>query len=101
MSLPYPHPGSQSLGISPWQRLTLRERQVANYITAGRSNKVIAAELGLSYRTVEAHRARIFNKVGVRNAVELTQRCMRWHQKVPIKEDGLSGGWAGLGRLRR
>ncbi len=53
--------------------LTLREKQVAQYITQGLSNKYIAAELGLSARTVESHRARIFQKMQVRNAVELVQ----------------------------
>lgn len=67
------------------QRLTSREREVADYITRGRSNKYIAAELGISQRTIEAHRARIFMKVGVRNAVELTQHYVRW--KLPLSDD--------------
>lgn len=58
--------------------LTLREREVAAYITQGTPNKIIAAELGISQRTIEAHRARIFLKLRVRNAVELTQRCLYW-----------------------
>ncbi|MFT0532657.1 response regulator transcription factor [Castellaniella hirudinis] len=87
MPIPYPRPGGHHPDTPPWQRLTLRERQVAGYITAGRSNKVIAAELGLSHRTVEAHRARIFYKVGVRNAVELTRRCLRCHLKIPAQDD--------------
>ncbi|WP_298013224.1 helix-turn-helix transcriptional regulator [uncultured Castellaniella sp.] len=67
------------------RRLTLREREVADYITRGRSNKYIAAELGVSQRTIEAHRARIFMKVGVRNAVELTQHYVRL--KLPLSDD--------------
>lgn len=78
--------GDQPRG-SPLNCLTLREREVADYITRGRSNKYIAAELGVSQRTIEAHRARIFTKVGVRNAVELTQRCVRWHMKLPSTDD--------------
>ena len=54
--------------------LTPREREVINYVASGKSNKVIAIELGLSMRTVETHHARIFRKMGVRNAVELA-RC--------------------------
>lgn len=52
--------------------LTMRECEVACYIVQGRANKYIAAELGVSQRTVEAHRSRIFTKLGVRNAVQLT-----------------------------
>jgi DNA-binding CsgD family transcriptional regulator len=51
--------------------LTPRERDVMAYVVRGQSNKVIAAELAVSRRTIEAHRARIFQKLDVRNAVEL------------------------------
>lgn len=44
--------------------LTPREREIVDYIVAGRPNKVIAIDLGISLRTVEAHRARIFTKLG-------------------------------------
>ncbi len=54
--------------------LTPREREVLAYLARGRANKVIAIELGISMRTVEAHRARIFRKLGVRNALELVCR---------------------------
>ena len=40
-------------------------------IVAGRPNKLIADALGISVRTVEVHRARVFDKMGVRSAVEL------------------------------
>lgn len=55
--------------------LTPRERDVMAYVAMGKPNKIIAAELGVSQRTVEAHRARIFQKMQVRNAVELVH-CM-------------------------
>lgn len=41
-------------------------------IVAGKLNKVIGDQLGISMRTVEVHRARVFAKMGVRSAVELT-----------------------------
>ncbi|GAB4171630.1 MAG: response regulator [Rhodocyclaceae bacterium] len=54
--------------------LTAREREVMERILAGKYNKVIADELGIAMRTVEVHRSRIFEKLGVRSAVELAQR---------------------------
>lgn len=53
--------------------LTAREREVMNLILEGKYNKVIADELNISMRTVEAHRSRIFEKMAVRSAVELAQ----------------------------
>jgi DNA-binding NarL/FixJ family response regulator len=55
--------------------LTPRERDVMGYVAMGKPNKIIAAELGVSQRTIEAHRARIFQKMQVKNAVELA-RCV-------------------------
>lgn len=52
-------------------RLTDREHQVMGFIVRGISNKVIASEMGVSQRTIEAHRRRIFLKMHVRNAVQL------------------------------
>jgi two-component system response regulator DctR len=54
-------------------RLTPRERQIMERILAGKLNKVIADELKVCMRTVEVHRASLFEKVGVRTAVELAQ----------------------------
>ncbi|MCF4165640.1 response regulator [Zavarzinia compransoris] len=51
--------------------LTPREREVLQCLVEGRLNKQIADHLGVSMRTVEVHRARVFEKMGVRNAVEL------------------------------
>ncbi|MBE2258807.1 MAG: response regulator transcription factor [Candidatus Accumulibacter sp.] len=54
-------------------RLTSREREVMELVLAGTLNKVIAEELQISMRTVEVHRANLFEKMGVRTAVELAQ----------------------------
>jgi two-component system response regulator DctR len=54
-------------------QLTGREREVMERVLAGKLNKVIADELGIAMRTVEVHRARIFEKMGVRSAVELSR----------------------------
>ncbi|MBL8449447.1 MAG: response regulator transcription factor [Dechloromonas sp.] len=53
------------------ESLTTRERQVMDLVLAGKYNKVIADELGISMRTVEVHRANLFDKMGVKTAVEL------------------------------
>ena len=54
-------------------QLTQREQEVMQRILAGKLNKVIADELGIAMRTVEVHRSRIFEKMKVRSAVELSQ----------------------------
>jgi DNA-binding NarL/FixJ family response regulator len=61
---------------SSFDLLTPRERDVLRYVAYGKPNKIIAAELGVSQRTVEAHRARGFQKLQVRNAVELVHRMI-------------------------
>jgi two-component system response regulator DctR len=54
--------------------LTGREREVMDRILAGKLNKVIADELNISMRTVEVHRAHIFEKMAVKSAVELARK---------------------------
>jgi two-component system response regulator DctR len=51
--------------------LTERERDVMRLVIDGRPNKLIADALGISVRTVEVHRARVFDKMNVKSAVEL------------------------------
>lgn len=53
--------------------LSAREKEVLNLILEGKMNKVIAGELGISMRTVEVHRAHIFDKMNVKTAVELAR----------------------------
>ena len=53
--------------------LTSREHEVMDRVLAGKFNKVIADELNIAMRTVEVHRSRVFEKMGVRSAVELAQ----------------------------
>lgn len=71
-----------------FQRLSPREMQVLELVTGGAANKQIAKDLGISDRTVEAHRARIMNKLGVDSVVELvalavTYRSITDPQSVP------------------
>ena len=46
---------------------------IAEMVLAGKLNKVIADDLGITMRTVEVHRAHVFEKMAVRTAVELAQ----------------------------
>ena len=57
--------------------LTERERAILYLVTQGLVNKQIAERLDLSVRTVEAHRANVFEKLGVSSAVELTNLLNR------------------------
>ena len=54
--------------------LTEREREVMHCVVEGLPNKLIADQLHISVRTVEVHRARVFEKMAVRSAVELSNR---------------------------
>ncbi|GAC1409224.1 MAG: response regulator [Burkholderiaceae bacterium] len=53
--------------------LSSREREVLDLILEGNMNKIIADKLGISMRTVEVHRAHIFDKMHVKTAVELAR----------------------------
>lgn len=54
-----------------FERLTEREREILALITAGHQNREVAAQLGISPRTVEVHKARIMEKLGCRSLAEL------------------------------
>ena len=56
--------------------LTEREQEIAKLVAAGQMSKEIAAQLNLSVRTVEKHRANIMEKVGVREVASLTRWCI-------------------------
>ena len=56
--------------------LSRRERQVLDGLVAGSPNKMIAHELGISVRTVEVHRARMLERLGVRRTSEAIRLAM-------------------------
>ncbi len=58
--------GAEDAVQSRLAALSAREREVLDLILAGKMNKVIADELGISMRTVEVHRAHIFDKMNVK-----------------------------------
>ncbi len=57
-------------------QLTPREREVMDLVIAGKANKVIASELGLSPKTVEVHRAHVMKKMQVDSLADLVRLGM-------------------------
>jgi RNA polymerase sigma factor (sigma-70 family) len=58
------------------EHLTPREREVMNRVTDGSSNKEIANSLGVSAKTIEAHRARVMEKMQARSLAELVRMAL-------------------------
>ena len=60
----------------PELHFTQREREVLRHLVSGRSDRETAAELGISYRTVQGMVTNLMRKVGVRNRVALTVQVL-------------------------
>ena len=60
-----------------FQRLSPREREVLAHVIEGRSNKMIARELGLSIKTIEVHRASLMQKMGAGSLAELIRHVVQ------------------------
>jgi Response regulator containing a CheY-like receiver domain and an HTH DNA-binding domain len=69
-----PPPATAAPGANAWALLSARETQVARSVQAGRSNKEVAALMFISERTVKAHLGTIFEKLGVRDRLQLVLR---------------------------
>jgi len=63
-----------STANNPWTLLSAREAQVARAVSAGRSNKEVADLMFISERTVKAHLGAVFEKLGVRDRLQLVLR---------------------------
>jgi DNA-binding NarL/FixJ family response regulator len=69
-------------GVSP-DVLTPRETEVLKLLAEGKSNKEVAVQLGISPRTIDAHRARIMDKLHVRSLSDLIHFAIR-HKIVDV-----------------
>ena len=65
-----PEPGA------PLELLSSRQREVLQRVLDGKPSRQIAEELAISVKTVEFHRSRIMQKLGVKSAAELFRRCL-------------------------
>ena len=72
------------------ERLTQRERQVLGLIVAGRLNKQIADDLGISIKTVEAHRANIMDKLAARTMADLMKTALLAGSSPRSRSDDLA-----------
>ncbi|HEY5851757.1 MAG TPA: response regulator transcription factor [Lysobacter sp.] len=75
------HANGDSKGVDDIDSLPRRQREILMALGTGRTTKQIAADLGISVKTVETHRARMMETLGVRNAVELLRIAMRHHDR--------------------
>lgn len=64
-------------GSSVYSILSNREREVLQLLTEGKNTKELAAHLDVSIKTVEAHRIKIMNKLGIYSVAELTKYAIR------------------------
>jgi two-component system CheB/CheR fusion protein len=67
---------SRAAALGRLRGLTARQRQIMAMVLAGRPNKNIATDLGISQRTVENHRASIMHRTGARSLAALVQLAM-------------------------
>ena len=72
----------QSLNEAMLSKLTPREQQVLERIVAGRLNKQIADDLGISIKTVEAHRASIMDKTNSGTVADLMRVVMSANKQI-------------------
>lgn len=68
-----------------WANLSARELQVAQAVAEGRSNKEVADLLSISERTVKAHLGSVFEKLGLRDRLQLVLFAASVRQQVPSK----------------
>ena len=73
-------------------KLTVRQREIMEMVLAGHPSKNIAADLGISQRTVENHRAAIMDGMGVKSLPELARLVVQAEQGAGVIPEGRSIG---------
>jgi FixJ family two-component response regulator len=76
--------------------LSPREQRVMMLVTAGRMNKQVAADLGLSVITIKNHRAAAMRKMGARTLADLVRMADGLRPKSPRQAGGPGASWRGL-----
>lgn len=71
---PFVRKHDRSIRVSP---VTERESQVLQLVSLGHSNKEVAAQLGLSVKTIELHKANAMQKLGLEGRIELLRYALR------------------------
>jgi FixJ family two-component response regulator len=77
--------GERGLIRARFESLTPREREVLTLVTSGKPNKIMAADLGVSQRTIEIHRARVMEKMGAGSLAQLVRMV------IDLREQSRSG----------
>lgn len=70
-------PPDKPAADDPYDRLTDREKQIYQLLAEGSGSKEVAGELGISVHTVETHRTRIMDKLGLHGVAELVLSAVR------------------------
>lgn len=77
--------GERELIRLRFESLTPREREVLALVASGKPNKIMAADLGVSQRTIEIHRARVMEKMGATSLAQLVRMV------IDLSEPAISG----------
>jgi len=64
-------------GTEPVHRLTAREREIVQLLAEGKTNKEVAVALGISVKTVDAHRANVMHKLNLHSVTDLVRYAIR------------------------
>ena len=91
LSRPGPDERAETDGVPPSVGLTEREQEVMEHLARGRSNKLIARELGLQEKTIKHHLTRIMEKLSVSNR---TEAALAWRemQLSPLVREATAAG---------
>jgi FixJ family two-component response regulator len=83
----------QEIATARLAQLTPAERKVADRVIGGKTNKMIAQELGLSTRSVEAHRARLMQRLGIKSRTEFMRQMAAVAPFSSCHEECKKSGW--------